>query len=564
MSDFSSRLPGRPSLEQLQKQAKELLKQCLAGESAAIDRFRAVSPRFSEPNRTRPSLADAQFVLAREYGFQDWARLKEQVGVMRASGPLFISSKSPFYTIDWVENLISVQGPQTENDWAAVFGVMKEHKLSKLTAGGISDAALERLPKLDQVTYLQIGGSRDVTDYGIRHLARMPQLQDLVLGGRSSPITDGGLDVLRHLAELRRFQACWTPGLSDIGLAGLSRCDHLEDVNLLGTQSGDGAIHALIGKRQLRRFQSGQRVTDSGLAPLHKFPIFSTWQGGDTKYGLMNADAEPNYLLIDGPFTDAGLARLAGLDGLFALSLFWHTPAFTSEGLAQLKHLPNLGFLGCQDNHCDDKAMRHIAAFPRLRMLMGQGAVASDTGFEALSRSQTIEYFWGRECPNLTGRGFTALAAIPSLRGLAVSCKNVDDASLSKLADFPALREFMPVDVEDAGFRHLGRCENLEALWCMYCRDTGDAATDHISGLSRLKTYYAGKTNITDRSLEILARMTSLEHLEFWQCAGLTDAGIRHLKGLPHLREISLDGSPNVTRQAAASFPAHVRVRYSE
>lgn len=283
MSDFSSRLPARPSLEQLQKQAKELLKRYLAGESAALDRFRAVSPRFSEPNRTPPSLADAQFVLAREYGFQDWARLKEQVGIMRASGPLFISSKSPFYTVDWVENLISVQGPQTERDWDAVFGVMKEHKLSKLTAGGISDAALERLPNLDQVTCLHIGGSRDVTDHGIRNLARMPQLQDLVLGGRSSSITDGGLDVLRHLAELRRFQACWTPGLSDIGLAGLSRCDHLEDVNLLGTQSGDGAIQAFIGKRQLRRFQSGQRITDSGLALLHKFPIFSTWQGGDTK-----------------------------------------------------------------------------------------------------------------------------------------------------------------------------------------------------------------------------------------------------------------------------------------
>ena len=564
MSDFSSRLPARPSLEQLQKQAKELLKQYHAGESAALDRFRAVSPRFSEPNRTPPSLADTQFVLAREYGFQDWARLKEQVGIMRASGPLFISSKSPFYTIDWVENLISVQGPQTEKDWDAVFGVMKEHKISKLTADGISDAALGRLPNLDQVTHLHIGGSRGVTDHGIGQLARMPHLQDLVFGGRSSPVTDGGLDVLRHLAELRRFQACWTPGLSDTGLAGLNRCDHLEDVNLLGTQTGDGAIQALIGKRQLRRFQSGQRVTDSGLALLHKFPIFSTWQGGDIKYGLMTADAEPNYLLIDGPFTDAGLARLAGLDGLFALSLFWHTPAFTSEGLAPLKLLPNLGFLGCQDNHCDDKAMRHIAAFPRLRMLMGQGAVASDAGFEALSRSQTIEYFWGRECPNLTGRGFTALAAIPSLRGLAVSCKNVNDASLSKLTDFPALREFMPMDVDDAGFRYLGSCENLEALWCMYCRDTGDAATDHISGLSRLKTYYAGKTNITDRSLEILARMTSLEHLEFWQCAGLTDVGMRQLAGLPHLREISLDGLPNVTRQAAASFPAHVRVRYSE
>ena len=45
--------------------------------------------------------------------------------------------------------------------------------------------------------------------------------------------------------------------------------------------------------------------------------------------------------------------------------------------------------------------MRHIASIPRLRMLMGQGAIASDKGFAALSRSQTLEYFWGRDAPEL-------------------------------------------------------------------------------------------------------------------------------------------------------------------
>jgi hypothetical protein len=45
----------------------------------------------------------------------------------------------------------------------------------------------------------------------------------------------------------------------------------------------------------------------------------------------------------------------------------------------------------------------------------------------------------------------------------------------------------------------------------MYCRDTGDLATAHLSRLRRLKTYYAGQTRITDRSLEILGKMQSLE-----------------------------------------------------
>jgi hypothetical protein len=265
-------------------------------------------------------------------------------------------------------------------------------------------------------------------------------------------------------------------------------------------------------------------------------------------------------LLLDGSFTNRGLASIAGLDGLFGLSFFWHITALTPEGLGALADLSNLGFLGCQDALCNDVAMQRIAEIPRLRMLMGQGAVASDDGFAALARSQTLEYLWGRECPNLTGRGFAALATAPSLKGLAVSCKNVDEAALASLPSFPSLRGLTPMDVSDDGFRHIGRCERLEDLWCMYCRDTGDAATEHLIGLSGLKTYYAGSTQITDRSLQILGGLSSIEKIELEACVKITNAGVAFLTGLPRLRELSIGASPQVTREGMAGFPASVRV----
>jgi hypothetical protein len=138
----------------------------------------------------------------------------------------------------------------------------------------------------------------------------------------------------------------------------------------------------------------------------------------------------------------------------------------------------------------------------------------------------------------------------------------VDDAALSALPRFPALRGLMPMDVPDDGFRHIGRCEQLEDLWCMYCRDTGDTATGHIAGLSRLKTYYAGATKITDRSLEILGRMSSLESIEFHECSGITNAGVALLAELPRLREIIVGGSPKVTREGMGVFPITVRANY--
>ena len=206
--------------------------------------------------------------------------------------------------------------------------------------------------------------------------------------------------------------------------------------------------------------------------------------------------------------------------------------------------------------------MRHIAAFPKLRMLMGQGAVATDEGFKSLSRSQTIEYFWGRECPNFNGPGFAALSRMPALKGLAVSCKAVDEASLASLPQFPSLRELMPMDVSDDGFLHIGRCERLESLILMYCRDTGDVATSHIAGMPNLKKYHAGYTLITDASLELLSRIKSLEEISFEGCKFITDAGIPFLTTLPRLREISIGGCPKVTRTGIERFGEGVRVNY--
>jgi len=206
--------------------------------------------------------------------------------------------------------------------------------------------------------------------------------------------------------------------------------------------------------------------------------------------------------------------------------------------------------------------MGAIAELPRLRMLMCQDTGTSDDGFLALSRSRTLEYIWGRRCYGLTGRGFSAIARMPALRGLSVSCKNVDDGALARLPEFPSLVEVMPMDVPNNGFRHVGRCERLEAVWCMYCRDTGDAATAHLAGLPRLKTYYAGHTQITDRSLEILSGIESLERVILSACPALTNAGIAKLVSLPRLSELGLEYLPGLSRDVLRSVPARVRVTF--
>lgn len=469
-----------------------------------------------------------------------------------------LSSEPPFYRVDWTDSSIEPLQPMSREDWESVCTTIRELGLTSIKSGNLNDDDLELISQLDQITSLDLNSSKRLTDNGLRHLARMPQLHKLIMGGQ---ITDHGLEVLGQLRELRVFQMYWQGNITDKGIANLRFCDHLEEVDLLGCNTGDGAIAALAGKKNLRRFKTGRNVSDDGLALLQQFPAFKTLQPEEPKFELMSFSAEPTNLLIDGPFTTKGLNSLRGLDGLVGLSFFWHTSNLRGDDLQFVDGLSNLVYLGCQGELCDDDAMRHISALPKLRMLMGQGTVATDEGFRSLSRSQTIEYIWGRECPNLTGPGFIALSQMPALKGLAVSCKFVDDSALSTLPDFPALRELLPMDVSDDGFRHIGRSRQLESLILMYCRDTTDVATSHLTKLPNLRKYHAGYNLITDASLELLSQIKSLEEISFEGCKFITN--LASLTTLPHLREISIGGCPNVTHSGVQGFASDVRVSYN-
>lgn len=67
-------LPARPNLEHLKKQARQLHREFLHGEPSAIERL------GRSDAASTPKLADALHVIAREYGFDNWSKLKSHVG----------------------------------------------------------------------------------------------------------------------------------------------------------------------------------------------------------------------------------------------------------------------------------------------------------------------------------------------------------------------------------------------------------------------------------------------------------------------------------------------------
>lgn len=93
----------------------------------------------------------------------------------------------------------------------------------------------------------------------------------------------------------------------------------------------------------------------------------------------------------------------------------------------------------------------------------------------------------------------------------------------------------------------------------MYCRDTTDAATEQITRLSKLRSYFNTYTTITDRSPAILATMDSQETITFDACHNLTDTGVAALARLPTLRV----AGRGLTEAVTLSFPDSVTVHFS-
>ncbi|MCY4652973.1 MAG: bifunctional nuclease family protein, partial [Dehalococcoidia bacterium] len=108
---LSSVLPVRPNLEQLRKQAKDLLKAYRSGDPPAVARFRVSIPRYSKLTddalvRLSLSLGDAQRVIAAEYGFSSWLQMRRYVE--RKDGANMIEMTVDHVRVNNVTNLRTV------------------------------------------------------------------------------------------------------------------------------------------------------------------------------------------------------------------------------------------------------------------------------------------------------------------------------------------------------------------------------------------------------------------------------------------------------------------------
>ena len=509
------RLPDRPNLEQLKHQAKELL--------AAWRGTSAHPPAPVDP----PRLRDAQRAIARQYGFASWDALRAHVEAI--AGPSKGRRRQPTPVLDYddpVPDVVELNEPITPDLVARLI----EQSVSGVKVGPKVPAnGLARLAEIPALRRIDLAWRADLLDGDVAFLEAMPWLTALSLS-RCGLITDRTVEQLRHH-------------------------DRLERINLQWTDTGDRAIAALAGKPSLSRVLVGPGLTDAGAASLREYP------------GLATPGARDAFLAVSAArtLTDEALAAIGDLAGVIALDL--HMSAFgssryTARGAAQLRRMASLEELNFHGALATDAVLAEIAGIPRLKWLHCQDPVAGDEGFVVLGQCTTLETVTSRVCRRMTGRGFAAIAQLPRLRSLSLGGPRVPDSAMAHLENAPALVDINPIMFADASFEHIARIPRLERLTNMYNRSTGDRATEYLEAHPTLVHYGGFGTQITDRSLHLLATLPRLETVALTNCDFITDDGMRALASLPRLRAVSTGSCIRVTGDWLAAMPAGIDARH--
>ncbi len=619
MTQYSdSHLRPHDDLAQVRRRAKELLRNFRAGATEARALFNI---HYRDASAETFKLSDSQLVMARASGFASWPKLKAFVEArMRAKGKAVgapfdsVSVRSPRpLQIGWVDpdgdndpagGIEHTMGGTTaggatvdvppsrvwfiepwsdlpDGRWETVVDEIRERRAPGLHARGkADDAAMRLIGELEHLVYLDLASCVNITTAGMKDLARLSRLEYLVLRGMEG-ITNESLEALVSLPNLRVLRLDVNPQITDAGVAHLKSHRRLELVTLGRTDCGDGALQTLLENPELANLTLGRSTTDAGLALLPEYPALRSWKEGRPTHKIdAYRGPDTGYLGIGGDrITDSGLVHLAQLDGVTQLALdtfYDKSRLITEAGGVHITKMTRLDGFELPGRLVTDLFLAGVKDMPRITGVSLWDAAAGEEGLKELAGAEQITDLFLGKYHNLTPRGLATLARMPNLTKLSIGSRNLPDSGLSCLKDFKALRNFRTANENvftDEAFRHIARIPNLEELRNMYClrkvendkrvQKTGDRSTEYLAEhASKLRSYRIWMSDITDRSLELLARMPALESLLLYGCNHITDDGVRCLAALPKLEAIDLQENAGLTEAAVTAFDRSVQINF--
>jgi ankyrin repeat protein len=229
------KLPAQPNLEQLKKQSKDLLRRYLAGDSDAVDE---VAKAERSPDPATFSLADAQRVLARAYGFSSWSTLKQHVDGMtvarfcQAAGTGNVKRLSQM--IQEKPDLVHLDLAENDERRALHLAVMnRQADAVRILMDSGADAHKGVYPNRQATTAYRIAVDRDYTEI-VQIIDRAEQQRRESASGPHAPVTNMQEDI----------GALIRAGNNDQAIAQISNTPALINAR---DRNGDSPLHTAAG-----------------------------------------------------------------------------------------------------------------------------------------------------------------------------------------------------------------------------------------------------------------------------------------------------------------------------
>ena len=440
-------------------------------------------------------------------------------------------------------------------------------------ATNMGDADCQAIGRITNLESLDLTGSSQITNTGIKNLAPLRKLR--TLGLTFLPISDEAMDVIAGMTELRSLEF-GESGVGDEGLAKLKTLDKLEQIALAPNITDRGLVHltdfpnlAFVGVK-------AHQVTDVGVANLRKLPKLDS---------LLVVSA-----------TDADLERLKTLAHLKNLTLIG--PQFSASSVETLQAFPQLEILNLNGSATNDSHLVALSKLKKLRQLFVDGtsvtpegiakfrelrpdvelraggkmypAVAGPIDYEA--ERKAAEWAIGRKVafqistaeglvqptdlaqlpngpfhvhyldltaqPNLTKTDVEMIGQLRKLKTLNLRETQVDDSSLAGISQLTELEnlDLLKTRVTDAGLAALAGLRNLKRLELSFTAVTDDGIGS-VAALTSLRVLGLGECQVGD---EGLAKLKSLCHLEQIHLGGhVTDQGLKHIADFPNLTSVA-------------------------
>jgi hypothetical protein len=262
---MSKKLPQNPSVEYLKKQAKKYLKGLRAGEPSALEAFRAIR-RFSglsdgQLTKAEAKLADAQYAVALEYGFESWRRLASHVAGSAGGAEKWSSAiDRRFSELQYLDNR-AVQRLLREVDSSMLAAAMRG-----------ADEGLRQKIFTNMSRYAGLLLQEDIDSLAARaHPAAVHQMRGMILNIQDALLKKGEISAAKGPGEQKARQSDPVASLKRSGRLDRYSAEELKtlfyELSLKARDRGLLALEADAGAMDDDLISKGLNLVVDGTAP---------------------------------------------------------------------------------------------------------------------------------------------------------------------------------------------------------------------------------------------------------------------------------------------------------